>query len=228
MNAPQVSIVIPAYNEAGRIRDTVIALHKAFDQAGVSTEILVVNDGSTDDTAAIAGATGHARTIKHRENLGKGAAVKTGFHHAQGAWVVMSDADLSVSAEQAVADFFSLRETDALVIGSRSHHDSKILIAQPAYRQWIGKIYNAVLRTLTQLPYRDTQCGYKWMKKDALLPIINRVQANGWSFDAELVARAHKAQITIREVPVVWQNGQGSKVKFSQALATLLELLRLK
>lgn len=228
MSAPQVSIIIPAFNEAGRIQATVEALRLAFDRHQTPVEILVIDDGSTDNTGPLAAETGIARAIRQKHNLGKGAAIKNGFHHAQGEWIVMSDADLSVSAEQVAADFLQLRNDDVLVIGSRSHSESRIIIPQPLHRQWMGKGYNAVLRALTNLPYRDTQCGYKWMKRETLLPIIHQVRANGWSFDAELVMRTHRANLPIREIPVIWKNGHGSKVRFSQSLATLLELLRLK
>ncbi|MFO0764732.1 MAG: glycosyltransferase family 2 protein [Patescibacteria group bacterium] len=139
--------------EGGRLRDTVLALQNAFDQRGVGAEILVVDDGSTDDTAAIAGAAiNGTRCIRHRSNLGKGAAIKTGFHHAQGEWVVMSDADLSVpAANKSPRDFLSLALQTCFVDRLRSHADSKI-IAQPAYRQFIWQTLQCHFAFINQTP----------------------------------------------------------------------------
>lgn len=182
-----------------------------------SVELLIVNDGSRDSTAALvqefAARYPFARLLQNPGNRGKGYSVRHGMQEAQGDWILSTDADLSspldeVSKLQAAAD----RVQAAAAIGSRALDRSLVGVHQDAFREASGRVFNVIMRAATGLPFRDTQCGFKLFRKDAARVIFARQRLDGFGFDVEdlLIARIHGFEVV--EVPVRWDNVEGTKV----------------
>ncbi len=219
---PSASIIVPAYNEAARIGETLRAI-AAY--APVSTvaplELIVVDDGSTDDTAVIAREVlGDARTLSWRvvgyaENRGKGFAVRHGLLAARAPVAVFTDADLSTPIDEmpkVLADILS-GEAD-VTFGSRAVDRRLIGVHQPRRRELGGRAFNVVLRAATGLPFRDTQCGFKAFRMSVCRPLIEAGTIDGFGFDIELLYEAYRAGLRMREVAVRWDHQDGSKVHF--------------
>jgi len=182
-----------------------------------SVELLIVNDGSRDSTAAVvqefAAQHPYARLLQNPGNRGKGYSVRHGMQEAQGDWILSTDADLSspldeVSKLWAAADQFQA----AAAIGSRALDRSLVGVHQDPLREASGRLFNVIMRTATGLPFRDTQCGFKLFRKDAARVIFPRQRLDGFGFDVEdlLIARIHGLKVV--EVPVRWDNVEGTKV----------------
>lgn len=228
---PHLSVVIPAFNEQARIGDTLTAILRYVDANRIRAEILVIDDGSTDRTADVAseklGRKG-GRVIKNVENRGKGYSVRRGISEARGRWVLMCDADQSTPIEEytRLAEISRDRDLD-IVIGSRGLPDSKIEVRQQAFRESMGKTFNFIVRSLTGLRLHDTQCGFKLMDRNRVLPIVEKSIIDGFAFDVELLCVATRFGLSIAEVPVTWRNAPGSKVNVATApAAMLIEVLR--
>jgi len=213
---PRLSIVVPAYNEAARLPVTLPKMAQFCERFG-STEVLIVDDGSTDSTAALVQefASRHpfARLLKNPGNRGKGYSVRHGMQEAQGDWILSTDADLSspldeVSKLWAAAD----RDHAAAAIGSRALDRSLVGVHQAALREMSGRVFNVIMRLATGLPFRDTQCGFKLFRNDAARVIFPRQRLDGFGFDVEdlVIARLHGLKVV--EVPVRWDNVEGTKV----------------
>lgn len=225
------SIVIPAYNESQRLPKTLETLLSYIETSPDNWEIVIVDDGSTDDTYALAQA--HAssvvRLIRNPGNRGKGFSVRHGMLEARGEWRLFSDADLSTP----IADFETLfaaavRQDAAIAIGSRALDRSLVSIRQSAFREWSGRLFNLLMRLLTQLPFHDTQCGFKLYRADAAGQVFSRQRLTGFSFDVEdLVIGAHLGIRTV-EVPVHWQNAEGTKVSLMAGLRSFIDLFRIR
>ena len=212
---PQLSVVIPAYNEAERLPSTLQRIRAYIDERRLDAELIVVDDGSSDNTADLAAGAidGIGQVIRNSENRGKGAAVRDGFHAANGRWVLMSDADLSTPIEEYEKLSAIARDHDLdIVIGSRGLSDSQVEIRQFWLRQFMGKTFNVMIRGLTDLPFKDTQCGFKLMDRDRLKPIFDKMVVDRFAFDVEMLFLAHRMGLAIQEVPVVWRNEPNSKV----------------
>jgi dolichyl-phosphate beta-glucosyltransferase len=182
-----------------------------------SIEILIVDDGSKDSTAALvqefANRHPFARLLQNPGNRGKGYSVRHGMQKAQGDWILSTDADLSSPLEE-VGKLLSAveREKAAAAIGSRALDRSLVGVHQAAFREASGRVFNVVMRAATGLPFRDTQCGFKLFRKDAAHAIFPRQRLDGFGFDVEdlLIARIHGFKVV--EVPVRWDNVEGTKV----------------
>jgi glycosyltransferase involved in cell wall biosynthesis len=202
----RISVVMPAHNEGRHIYANIRETGRVFREAGVEFEIILVDDGSIDDTYAEAQ---RAREIvpelrvkRYDTNSGKGNAVKTGWGMATGAAVVFLDADLDLHPAQLDTLFRIMREQDAdVVIGSKRHPDSKI--EYPLRRKIISDLYAAVLWVLFGLPLKDTQSGIKLFKKRVLDVVFPYVECKRYAFDVELLAYAHAAGYKIVESPIV-------------------------
>jgi len=232
---PPFSIVIPCFNEQGRIGETVrIAINYLAANAPAS-ELIVVNDGSTDATAAIAreklnGATIQTRLIENFPNRGKGAAVRSGLLAAQTAIGLFSDADLSTPLEETpkLVEPIANGEVD-IAFGSRALDRNLIGVHQPWRREQAGRVFNLLVRLSTGLPFWDTQCGFKAFRLEACRPVLEAAQIDGFAFDVELLYLAHRAGLRIREVPVRWNHAEGSKVSFFRdSLRMLREVITLR
>jgi glycosyltransferase involved in cell wall biosynthesis len=208
--------VVPAYNEAARFPITLPKLAGFCERHG-SVELLVVDDGSRDNTSALiedfARERDFVRLLRNPANKGKGYSVRHGMREAKGDWILSTDADLSSPIEEVEKLLAAVeREQAAAAIGSRALDRSLVGVHQAPLREWSGRVFNVVMRLATGLPFRDTQCGFKLYRRDAALAIFERQRLEGFGFDVEdlMIARLHGFKVV--EVPVRWDNVEGTKV----------------
>ncbi len=227
----KLSIVIPAYNEERRLAPTLDKIFSYLDNVPEqSTEVIVVDDGSRDQTAALveerAKSEPRLRLVRNPGNRGKGFSVRHGMEKAQGEWLLMSDADLSAPIEelQKLMDAAVLARAQ-VAIGSRAMDRSLIGVHQNRMREISGMVFNRVMRLVTGLKFQDTQCGFKLYHRDAASLIFPRQQLDGFGFDVEDLFIARKLGIPSIEVPVKWNNVEGTTVSLVQALKAFTDLL---
>ncbi len=214
-----LSIVIPAYNEAVRLGNTLKAVVDYMRRNYPQGEVIVVDDGSSDDTAALArrsfASSAPLRTsvISYKSNLGKGRAVRLGLLAARGEIALFSDADLSTPITEApkLIDPILNNECD-VTFGSRALDRKLIGVHQPWRREQGGRVFNLVVRLATGLPFWDTQCGFKAFKMPVCRPLVEAATVDRFGFDVELLYLAFRAGLRLREVPVRWDHNEGSKV----------------
>jgi dolichyl-phosphate beta-glucosyltransferase len=216
---PDLSLVIPAFDESVRLPETLAALERHFASSDRRVEIVVVDDGSTDDTAAIAAAwvaaaatdrlSGRTFTISHR---GKGAAVRAGMRSATGGIVGYCDADTSASPEAIDRLYERCAAGIDVALSSRTAPGAVIEVRQPWYRENAGHLFNFFLRKLARLPYRDTQCGLKMFRAGAAQAIFRHQRLDGFAFDAEVIVLARELGFRLEEAPIHWRHSAGSKV----------------
>ncbi|MFQ5527008.1 MAG: dolichyl-phosphate beta-glucosyltransferase [Thermoanaerobaculia bacterium] len=210
-----LSVVIPAYNEADRLVPTLQRVSTYLSSRSFAFEILVVDDGSCDATLAVAGsfATAGVRPLRLSENRGKGAALKNGVLQSRGRYVLLCDADLSTPIEE-MEKLEALTPEVDLILGSRALESSDILCRQPHYREWMGKVFNLMLRTGGIVHQRDTQCGFKLIEGSVARGLFELVTTRGFAFDVELVWLADRLGVAVAEVGVVWRDSSlPSKVR---------------
>src|SRR5947199_1878048 len=232
---PSFSAVIPAYNEANRIGDTLQQTLAYLLAHSPESELIVVNDGSSDSTGAVARdvlATAKIQTclLENIPNGGKGAAVRKGLLAATRPIGLFFDADLSTPLEEIpkVIEPITRDELD-IAFGSRAIDSSLIGQHQPWRREYAGRVFNLLVRVATGLPFWDTQCGFKAFRLDVCRPILEAAQIDGFAFDVELLFLAHRAGLRIREIPVRWNHAEGSKVSFFRdSLRMLREVIALR
>jgi dolichyl-phosphate beta-glucosyltransferase len=234
---PHLSIVIPAYNEAARIRASLVILADYLPSVSDPCEVLVVDDGSRDGTADAVEAFARAltpgavsvRLLRNGRNRGKGYSVKHGVLMAAGEFLLITDADLSTPIEElprllqpvVVGGY-------GIVFGSRGLPESRVERHQPAWRELMGRCFNLLVVALTGLPFRDTQCGFKVMRRQEILPLFRAARVERFAYDVEILYLARKAGIRVREVPVTWRNAAGSKVNaFVDSLGMLKDVARI-
>lgn len=218
---PPFSVVIPAFNEAGRIGGSLRVILEYLGQVSPESEVIVVNDGSTDATSEIVreafstAGTIATRLIEHYPNRGKGAAVRAGLLAATRPIGLFSDADLSTPIDDAprLIGPIAAGEVD-IAFGSRALDRRLIGHHQPWRREQGGRVFNFVVRVATGLPFWDTQCGFKAFRLDVCRPVFERAQTEGFGFDVELLYLAWRAKLRLREIPVHWNHFDGSKVSF--------------
>lgn len=227
MHHPQISIVIPAYNEAARIELTLERVLSCVEQCGWDAEVLVVDDGSTDSTTAIVqawmGRYSYLHLIKNLTNRGKGYSVRNGLLQAAGEIVLFTDADLSAPMEEAELLFAAIHAGADVAIGSRWLDKQKQTIHQPMYRRFFGRCFNWVTRKVMGLPFKDTQCGFKAFKRDAAQVIFRLQTIERWGFDPEILFIARKLRYSIVEVPVTWGHDERSRISYLKDGMKMLE-----
>lgn len=218
---PAFSVVIPAFNEADRIGETLRLTIQYLLANSPSSEVIVVNDGSTDATSERAGraftdARGIAtRLLENSPNRGKGAAVRAGLLAATRPLALFSDADLSTPMSEAPKLLEPIVAGQAdIAFGSRALNRKLIGRRQPWRREQAGRVFNLLVRVSTGLPFWDTQCGFKAFRVDVCRPIIEAAQTDGFGFDVELLYLAQQARLRMCEIPVRWDHHEGSKVDF--------------
>lgn len=220
---PQLTIVVPAYNEAARLGLSLSKILEYLDQNFGSSELIVVDDGSTDDTAGVAdksvansGAVS-TRVIRYEQNRGKGYAVRLGLLSATADVVLFSDADLStpITETPKLVDPIRNGEFD-VTFGSRALDRSLIGVHQPWRREQGGRLFNLIVRAATGLPFWDTQCGFKAFRMSVCRPLIESLKVDRFGFDVELIYLAHLAGLRLSEIPVRWNNDAASKVSVTR------------
>jgi len=230
---PELSIVIPAYNEAGRIAPTLDSISAHMETRGDDYEIIVVSDGSTDSTDDIvesyANVNPRIRLISYHPNCGKGCAVRRGMLEAHAKNILLSDADLATPIEEIKL----LEQTAAtgydIVVGSRALKNSTIIGWRPWYRRLSGKVFNFFIRMLAVPDILDTQCGFKYFRNGSASKIFSYARLNGFGFDVEALYLARKFGYRIRETAVHWENSPDTKVSvFKHTIPMLLEVVRIR
>src|SRR5689334_22233745 len=232
---PPLSVVIPCYNEATRIGDTVRATLDYLSAESPDAELIVVNDGSTDATAsivrqALAAAKVQTRLLENFPNCGKGAAVRSGLLAASEPIGLFFDADLSTPLSEIPKVIEPIANGDVdLAFGSRALDRKLIGVHQPWRREQAGRVFNLIVRIATGMPFWDTQCGFKAFRLDVCRPILETARITGFAFDVELLFLAYRAGLRLREVPVRWNHAEGSKVRVvHDSLKMLREVISLR
>jgi len=228
MARPKYSIVIPAYNESARIERTLTHVMECVDAKGWDAQVLVVNDGSTDDTVAVVErciqkSRGRMHLVMNPSNRGKGFSVRNGLLQAAGEIVMFTDADLSAPLEEASLLFEAIEAGADIAIGSRWLDRQRQSIRQPWYRRFFGRCFNRVTRTVMGLPFADTQCGFKAFKWDAAQVVFRLQRIERWGFDPELLFIASKLGYKITEVPVTWGHDERSRISYLKDGMKMLE-----
>ncbi len=203
MQQIELSFVIPAYNEEDFIEDTLGTIDGVIKDKNLPYEIVVVNDGSRDDTLAkarrYAGKNGHVKVVSYSENVGKGHAVKTGFLQASGNVVIFTDGDMEIDL-RTISKYLDALKYGDIVIASKQHRDS--LVEVPVSRRILSKVFNGMVRFLTGVPLKDTQSGLKAMRKSAFIDVFPRLAVKRYAFDVELLAVANLYGLKVVEMPV--------------------------
>jgi len=225
-----LSFIIPAYNEAARIGASIEKSIAYFERQSYDCEVLVVDDGSTDDTVKIVEryVGGVVRLLRQPTNMGKGAAVRRGMLEGSGEYRIFSDADFSTPITETARILELLREYD-VVIGSRALDRSLVKVHQPWYRETMGKTFNLMVQVLAVSGIRDTQCGFKGFRARAAQEIFSRARIDGFSFDVEALYLARRLGFSIKEVPVEWYNDERSTLHpIFDSLRMVRELLKVR
>jgi len=212
-----LSVVIAAYNEEGRIGDSLIKTDDYLKKRGFDFEIIVVDDGSSDKTLDLLEKYSYKITnlvvFKNKKNHGKGYSVKKGILKSKGDIVLFTDADLSTPIEEIDKLIYWLNNGYQIAIGSRAMPDSQIKIYQAWYRQFMGMSFNKIIKLILGLDYYDTQCGFKCFQRDAALEVFKELNTCRFSFDVEALYIAKNLGLKVKEVPISWYNSEGSKVR---------------
>jgi glycosyltransferase involved in cell wall biosynthesis len=214
--SPTYSIVIPAYNESTRIGATLERVLAYVKQQDWDAEIIVVNDGSRDDTVKVvrhyAEKDSRLRLLENPGNRGKGYSVRNGMLHATGEVLLFSDADLSSPIEEAPKLIEAIRAGADVAMGSRWLRSELQTQRQSWRRQLMGRVFNLVPRLVLGLSFKDTQCGFKAFTRRAALDIFPRQRIERWGFDPELLFLARKLGYRVVEVPVAWGHSEGTRI----------------
>ncbi len=225
-----LSVVIPAYNEALRLRPTLRRVVDYLRGQGVVYEVLVVDDGSTDATAAVAEefAAQGVHLLRQPENRGKGAVLRVGVLESRGDEVLLVDADLSTPIEDLERLRPHLQEAE-VILGSRAVAGSDITLHQPVYREMMGRTFNLIIRLLGVRGLRDTQCGFKLLDGDVARELFRKLQIERFAYDVELVWLARRHGYRVVEVGVRWADSSSSRVNpMTDSLRMFWDVLMLR
>lgn len=228
----KLSVIIPAYNEAHRIEKTLLSVNKFLKKQPFESEILVISDGSSDETVSVVNALKkqirNLSVIANQENRGKGWVTRQGMLTATGDVRVFMDADNSTKIEE-IQKFLPLFEQGFdVVIGSRRIQGAIIAIHQGLVRDFLGGVFRLIVHTLVPLGIKDSQCGFKAFSARAVQKIFPRQTIFRWAFDVEILALARLFNLKIKEVPITWMNDQQSHVKFSGMVRMLFEIFKIR
>jgi dolichol-phosphate mannosyltransferase len=225
-----ISIVIPAWNEERRLPATLEGFIPVLRERKEPYEIIVVSDGSTDRTRLVGMkyASQGVRVLDFPERLGKGGAVLEGMKQANYDVVGFVDADGPVPAPDVMRLADQMADYDC-VVGSRWLSGNGAVRTRSASRRFFSRGWNLMVRTLLNLPLRDTQCGVKFFHRRLLLPVLDEVRTKGWAFDVDLLFQLRRAGGTFKEVPVTWEERAGTKMSLPRAIpAMFLSLIKLR
>jgi len=214
-SAFQLSIIIPSFNEELRLPRTLELIASYIKASNRSTEVLVVDDGSTDRTvevaASFAGRIVNLRVLKNGENRGKGYSVRHGMQEARGQNVLFTDADLSAPIEEADKLLATLQQYD-VAIGSRAMNRKLIEVHESAFREFAGIIFNRIVRIVLWLPFVDTQCGFKAFRRERCRIIFEQQRIERFGFDPELLYLSRHHGLKSTEIPVRWSHSPATKI----------------
>ena len=233
MERPTHSIIIPAYNEGARLDVTLEKVFHYVAQHGWEVEVIVVNDGSRDNTVEIVHShmqkNSTLRLLENPGNRGKGYSVRSGMMHARGEVLLFSDADLSSPIEEAPKLLAAIAEGADIAIGSRWMQSDLQTQRQPLYRQFFGRIFNLLLRLLLGLQFKDTQCGFKVFTRRAAQAIFPQQKIERWGFDPELLYLAKIYGFKVAEVPVAWAHSTGTRINpLRDGTRMVVEMLKIR
>ncbi|MHB8718706.1 MAG: dolichyl-phosphate beta-glucosyltransferase [Candidatus Dormibacteria bacterium] len=228
-----LSVVVPAYNETARLPATLHAMRQHLDGCGEDYEVVVVDDGSSDGTLALARAEEAAwpqlRVLALGRNRGKGAAVRAGMLASRGRLRLFSDADLSTPMSELARLRACLEGSTAVAIASRALPGSSIGVHQPGRRERMGRVYNRLVQALVLPGLHDTQCGFKLFTAEAAVACFEPLRTQGFGFDAEVLLRARRHGWEVAEVPVSWDHKEDSRVSaLRDSVGVLVDLVRLR
>ena len=233
-----LSFIVPAYDEEGRLGESLSRLIEFSARQRYDVEIIVVDDGSADRTPEIAREAGQRlpegvslRLLQHEQNRGKGAAVRTGALAATGDVILNLDADLAVAPEETPKLLEALAAGADVAAGSRIQPGGfDMRASQPAWRRIGGRLFTFGRKRLLLSDIKDTQCGFKAFQREAAQAIFPRQRLDRWAYDAELLFLARRLGLSIRQVPVEWRHVEGSRFRLglSSALREVVDLLRIR
>jgi len=227
-----ISVIVPAYNEQKRIKKTLEVINNYFRNKPVTRQIIVVDDGSSDNTVGVVEdikkEINDLSVITYNPNRGKGYAIRKGVEDSHGEYILFTDADNSTPIEE-FEKFYPLLKDNSVVIGSRYITGSNIVVTQPWYRVLLGRFANILIQLFILDGVRDTQCGFKAFRHEAAREIFSRMKINRFGFDIEILAIARLLNFSVREIPVSWYNSGESRVRpVKDALSTFRELIYIK
>jgi len=215
LKLPFLSIIIPAYNEASRLPNTLLQIDAFINTQPYQAEIIVVENGSSDDTLMVARQMMEKVSnlkVLHEEKRGKGWAVRRGMHNARGDYRFICDADLSMPIEELPRFFPPQLQDAAIAIASREAPGAQ-RFNEPQYRHLIGRVFNGLVRLLLLPGLQDTQCGFKCFRADAAQRIFPFLTIKGWTFDAEALFIARRLGYSIQEIPIPWHHHPHSNIR---------------
>lgn len=210
----ELSVVIPAFNEESRIGNTLQSVLDYLNRRSIHSEVIVVDDGSRDQTVAIVERIDdpRVRVVRLPENRGKGAALRAGVLDSVGEWVLVTDADLSTPIEDLETLQRWTGEAD-LIFGSRAVEGARIEQHQPRHREWMGRTFNRILRFLGLTTLRDTQCGFKLLRGPVARELFSQLSVSRFAYDVELTWVAEREGYRVIEVGVRWRDSPASRVR---------------
>jgi dolichyl-phosphate beta-glucosyltransferase len=229
VTVPALSVVIPAYNESSRLPRTLEAVQRYLRARGEPHEILVVDDGSGDETAERAREAGGeaVAVVSNDRNRGKGYSVRRGMLLARGARRLMTDADLSTPIQELERLIAALEAGSDIAIASRAVAGAHLEIRQPWFRENMGRLFNLVVRALAVRGIHDTQCGFKLFTADAAEATFRAARLDGFSFDVEVLYIARLRGLRIAEVPVTWRNDAATRVGLWRGFEAFVDVARI-
>jgi len=230
MPAPVLSVVVPAFNEAARILRTINDIREEITRLGVDTELIVVDDGSVDETTAIVAevAESDARVkLVRAAHGGKGATVRRGMVEARGAWRFLADADLSMPISELKGFLDAAAQDGDVIVGSREASGAR-RVGEPWSRHLIGRVFNWTVKLLVLRGIDDTQCGFKLFSARAAHVLFPLQQLDGFGFDVEILFLARRAGLVIREIPITWVYRRESKVNVTSGARAFLDLIAVR
>ena len=232
---PELSVVVPAYNESRRLPETLAVIKPYLNSLGASWELILVNDGSSDSTMELIRAEegldpGHLRGIDLQPNGGKGRAVAAGVAASQGAFVLISDADFSTPIDELTKLQAAIEGGSDVAIGSRAKRGSQVEISQPAHRVLMGKIFNLIVQLAVLPGFWDTQCGFKLWKGPVAREVFAEMKLDGnVAFDVEVLYRARRRGYRIAEIPVRWYDSIPSRISpLRHSAEALVDIARIR
>ena len=230
---PFLSIIIPAYNEAARLEETVYRIFGYCQSMGQPFEMIVVDDGSSDDTPRLVqsmqSGIKNLILISCASNRGKGYAVRLGIREAQGKYILFTDADLSTPIEELDGFLSCLENGFPMVIATRKHPAAKILQQQPVWRESMGKVFTEISNLILGLRVSDFTCGFKAFQRDVAKKLFRMQRIDRWAFDSELLFLARYCGYRVAELPVSWSNSADTKVRiFRDTITSFLALWKIR